>query len=466
MRFKEEPDVFDMSGWTRFTVCCCFALLSTALPLDGRQSIEADPHAAGAGRQPITVVDYDARLEPDLEAGSIAGSVTLTLDRPATAADSLSLDRGDLTIDKVETDGVAIPFEVAGQKLTMTPGVSRNGRTRGDARITISYHGSPRFGLMFFPQRHQIYTLFSTSQWMVAIDAPSARASFHLRLVVPKGWTVVGNGREVARRTLSATTELSEWREDRPVPTYTFGFSAGQFTTTTERHHGVTLHYAAGGFAEPELTRVFAESARMLDFFTQRSDVRYPGDRYSQLLVARTAGQEMTGFSILSDDYGRTILADPTNVSLLAHEFAHQWWGNLVTCRDWTHFWLNEGFATFMAAAYREQRFGREVYLKDIEEMRTRYERVRDAHHDRSLVFPDWNRPTADDRTLVYQKGAYVLHLLRELIGDRAFWAGIRRYTRLNAGRSVTTGDFQRAMEQASGRSLEAFFAEWVYLRQ
>jgi aminopeptidase N len=117
-----------------------------------------------------------------------------------------------------------------------------------------------------------------------------------------------------------------------------------------------------------------------------------------------------------------------------------------------------------MAAAYREDRFGRGVYLKDIEGMRGQYERVRDAGHDRALVFPDWNRPTADDRTLVYQKGGYVLHLLRELVGDAAFWAGISQYTTRHFGQSVTTEDFRRAMERASRRDLGPFFAEWVYL--
>ena len=157
-------------------------------------------------------------------------------------------------------------------------------------------------------------------------------------------------------------------------------------------------------------------------------------------------------------------LADPFANSLLAHEFAHQWWGNLVTCQAWTHFWLNEGFATFMAAAYREHRFGRDVYVRDVADVRARYERVRDAGHDRSLVFQDWSRPTSDDRTPVYQKGGYVLHRLRELLGDDVFWSGIASYTARHAGGSVTTDDFRLAMEQASRRDLGAFFAEWVYL--
>jgi aminopeptidase N len=208
-----------------------------------------------------------------------------------------------------------------------------------------------------------------------------------------------------------------------------------------------------------------SDTPDMLAFFETKAGVPYAGERYTQVLVARTAGQEASGFAMLSDAYGKALLDSPPPLNLSAHEVAHQWWGNLVTCREWTHFWLHEGFATFMAAAYDEHRFGREAYLRDIENARMRYEQVRDASGDRSLVFPSWDRPTAADRTIVYQKGAYVLHQLRELLGDRVFWQGIQRYTRSHAGRSVTTVDFQRSMEQSSGQDLASFFAKWVYLR-
>ncbi|HZI48283.1 MAG TPA: M1 family aminopeptidase, partial [Pyrinomonadaceae bacterium] len=128
-------------------------------------------------------------------------------------------------------------------------------------------------------------------------------------------------------------------------------------------------------------------------------------------------------------------------------------------------FWLNEGIATFMAAAYLEHRFGRAAYLHEIEANRVAYEKVRDAGKDKSLVFPDWNRPSREDRTLVYDKGAYVLHLLREQMGERAFWNGIKIFTRRHFGKSVVTSDFVAAMEEANGKSLKEFFAKWVYLQ-
>ncbi|HYJ45580.1 MAG TPA: M1 family aminopeptidase, partial [Pyrinomonadaceae bacterium] len=215
-----------------------------------------------------------------------------------------------------------------------------------------------------------------------------------------------------------------------------------------------------------ELRRVFRDTPDMLAFYEERAGVPYIDKTYTQVLASGNVEQEMSSFTALNEDYGRKVLANERDIWLAAHELAHQWWGNMVTCVDWNHFWLNEGFATFMAAAYLEHRFGHEEYARQIEAYRASYERVRAAGHDKSLVFPDWLHPTGEDRTLVYRKGAYVLHLLREEMGERDFWAGIRLYTRTYFGKSVTTADFQAAMERVSGRSLKGFFAKWVYLTQ
>src|SRR5262249_51090137 len=158
---------------------------------------------------------------------------------------------------------------------------------------------------------------------------------------------------------------------------------------------------------------------------------------FTQVLTAGGAQQELSGFVLLPSTYAPWVADHPQDITLAAHELAHQWWGNRVTCASWNEFWLNEGVATFMAAAYVESRFGRDAYDRLIAGYRSDYERIRDAGHDKPLVFSHWLHPTADDRVLVYRKGAYVLALLREAIGDDAFWAGLRSYTRRFNGRSV-----------------------------
>jgi aminopeptidase N len=420
------------------------------------------------------VTHYDVQLEPRLESRTVNGTVTLSVivhrDDVASAGTTITLDRGRLEIDRVQEGASSRAFVVDGSRVRITlPHERSNDERRAGPldrpvtrTLTITYHGAPSSGLVFNAVREQIYTVFSTSQWMVAIDDPSARATLRLRLTMPRTWTASASGREIARREVPGNNVVMEWEQDRPVPTYTFGFAAGAFSEVTDRAGRTALRFLGRGFTESELRRVFGETAQMIAFVEERTGVPYPGDTYAQALVARTAGQEMAGLSIVSEEYGRAVIDDPSAIGLLAHELAHQWWGNMVTCQAWTEFWLNEGFATYMAAAYREQRFGRDAYLKDVESMKTRYEQVRARGNDRPLVFTSWDHPTADDRTIVYQKGAYVLHQLRELLGYAAFWAGIRRYTSEHFGRSVTTGDFRDAMEKASGRDLRAFFDRWV----
>jgi aminopeptidase N len=411
---------------------------------------------------PFDVLHYDARVEPDVVNKTVKGRVSIRLVAREGGLGALEFDCGDLVMDAVRVGAKAEKFERLEKVVRVF--LSRPARA-GEAReVEFEYHGAPRRGIRFHPELEQVYTVFTTSQWMVCVDAPDDRATLRLTLVLPANLSNVANGREVARRVLPDRRVAHEWRQDSPVSTYVFGFAAGRFREVTERRGRVRLRYMAEKFTGEELRRVFRDTADMIAFYEERSGVRYADATYTQVLAPGGIDQEMSGFTVMNEGYGREVLADERAVWLGAHELSHQWWGIAVTARDWTHFWLNEGVATFIATAYKERRFGREEYMREIEKYRASYEKVRDAGKDRSLVFPDWIRPTREDRTLVYDKGAYVLHLLREEVGERAFWAGLRQYTRKFVGKSVTTSDFQTEMERASGRSLSDFFAKWVYL--
>ena len=427
------------------------ALWSATLAVTDGRSQEPD-------RSVFDVVHYDAALQPDLQAGTVAGTARIRV-AAAARADQLTLDRGALSIDAVRIGAIDQRFDLTERRVVvhLDPPLP-SGATR---EIEVTYHGTPRSGLQFPPDRSQVYAIFTTSDWMPSVDAPHDRATLRLRVTLPAELTAAGVGAAGPVTTTADGRRVHEWRLDRSAPTYTFGFAAGRFAEVTAGR----LRFLGDGFSAAELRQVFAETDAMLRFFERRAGVPYPHATYTQALVARTVGQEMSGLSLMSEAYGRSVLADPTAITLGAHEAAHQWWGNLVTCEAWTHFWLNEGMATFMAAAFLEERFGRAAYGRAVEGFRAEYTRVRDAGGDRSLVFPEWNRPSANDRTVVYQKGALVLHELRTLLGEQPFWNGIRAYTRAHAGGSVTTADFQKAMEASAKRDLAPFFAQWVHLR-
>ena len=415
------------------------------------------------GATEIDVQHYSVTVEPDIAAKSIKGTVVIHFLIQSNNLDYAEFDCGDLTIDSVRLAGAPAQFAVTNRRLKVS--LPSGLKAKALREIEVKYHGTPRYGIRFFPEREQVYTIFSTSQWMVCIDDPADKATLTFRLILPPNLTPVANGNFVSQRDLAGNKRVSEWRQGTAIPTYIFGFAAGPYRVVKEKRRNVELRYLATNYSEVEVRRIFRDTPDMLDFFERRAGVKYADRMYTQVLAAGGVEQEMSSFTALKEAYGKQLLDNEQDLWLAAHEFAHQWWGNMVTCRDWNHFWLNEGIANFMAATYLEHRFGRAIYLREIERYRASYEKVRAAGKDKSLVFPDWLRPTREDRILVYDKGALVLHLLREEMGERAFWNGLRIFTQRHFGKSVVTSDFVTAMEEAHGKSLAKFFAQWVYLQ-
>jgi aminopeptidase N len=198
-------------------------------------------HAQTPGRRddrPFSVTHYDVQLEPRLESRTVAGTLTFSVVVHRDDVEAIALNRGRLEIDGVHEDGRARAFVIDGNLVRITlprerPDEKRRAgpMDRPETRtLTVSYHGVPSFGLVFNVEREQIYTVFSTSQWMPALDAPSARATLRLRVVTPREWTGAASGRHVSRRLVASDKAVVEWRVERPVPTYTFGFAVASST--------------------------------------------------------------------------------------------------------------------------------------------------------------------------------------------------------------------------------------------
>lgn len=435
---------------------CCLAGLATAC-LPGLVACETTAVGRRAD-EPHRIAGHALTLTPDIDRGTVAGRLLVRLGAGSGAG--LQLDIGDLLITSVTEGGRPLAFHQGDRRLQ----VEWPSGTVAPREIEIVYHGAPSGGIHFDAAASQVHTAFATSQWMPCLDAPDQRAPLSLTLRLPPGLTVAATGTPVVTQAEADGRIASQWRLDTPMPSYLYGFAAGRFTEAVERAGAVELRLlATTSFDATQLRRVFRDTADMLAFFERRAGVPYPAPRYTQVLLKGAAAQELAGIALLGERYGRRVLDDEGAQWLGAHELAHTWWGNGVTNRAWTEFWLNEGLASFMTAAWFEHRFGRARYDALIDAAREKVDALRAAGKDRALVFPDWNRPSADDRSIVYDKGAWVVHLLREELGEPAFWRGLQRYTRTHWGRSVSSLDFQRAMEAASGRDLQTFFRRWVH---
>ncbi len=413
--------------------------------------------------QSIDVLHYDISIEPDIASKSVKGSVSIRFKPLVKNLTSVEFDCGALEVNSVTQAGVKREFVVKDRKLKISLVPANAPKI---IELEIRYHGVPKYGVRFFPESSQVYTIFSTSQWTVVVDAPDDKASVTTTLVIPDNLTGISTGEFTASRQLPDKKKSLTFVQKSSIPTYIFGFAIGPFRVVKERKNSVDFQYFVTSFTDEETRRIFRDSADMLAFYEKISGVKYADKTYTQVLAAGGVEQEMSSFTAMNEAYGKRVLANERNLWLAAHEFAHQWWGNMVTCRDWNHFWLNEGIANFVTAAYIEHRFGRDAYQREIDRYRTSYEKVRDAGKDKSLVFLDWNRPTREDRTLVYDKGAYVMHLLRQEMGEEAFWKGFKNFTSRNFGKSVVTADFESTMQEVTAKDLKPFFAKWVHLKQ
>ena len=407
---------------------------------------------------PIDVQHYRVRLQPDIAAGTLRGEEDVRLCLLGDG-DTVVLDAGALSVDSVSLGKQALTTSRNGKTLAIT--LPRSHRAGACVALHLRYSGKSSYGLQMHPERRQAYTIFSTSQWMPANDAPSDRATLDLEVTLPGGLQAIGTG--VAQPVRHAEESATHrWRLRQPMQSYLYGFAAVPLSRVQFDANVIHNEWLGDGFDDAQLRRIFADTPAMLAFFADKAGVAYPHRTYSQALVADTVGQELAGMALVSEVYGREVLDDETREGLIAHEAAHQWWGNGVTNLDWRQFWLNEGITTFMAAAWMQHRFGDATYDAQVERWRVRVEKLRADGKDKPLVFPDWNKPGSDDRAVVYTKGAYAMHLLRVQLGEDAFWRGLRDYTRTHFGKSVTTADLQAAMERSSGRDLSAFFREWA----
>jgi len=421
----------------------------------------ASPALAASGPgEGLDVTRYDLALTPDLPARTVAGRETITLRATNDRLQRLSFSSNALTVDTATVDGapVTVRPEADGLHFDLAEPLAR-GRI---VRLELTYHGRPARGLS--GSATSLYTGYFACDWMICLqDRFGDKAAFSLALHVPAGMDTLSVGRRVARQPAPDGGEIHRWKAPRPYSAYLFGFAVGRFARAEERVGGARLSYLSEAADAAELKRRFAETSQMVRFLSDKAGAPLPVSEYSQLLVRGREAQEAATYAVLGVDALATNADDPAEDWAIVHELAHQWWGNLVTCATLRDFWLNEGVTTFMTAAWKEHRYGRGAYEAELAVARSRLDKARTAGFDKPLAWAGTYPDLATRRAVQYSKGALFLDHLRVVLGEEAFWAGLRRYTRAHAGGVVTSLDFQKAMEASSGRDLRPVFSEWVF---
>jgi aminopeptidase N len=443
---------------------------SARLPFDEGAPIER--------KRPKTfhVCHYALTLSFDEAAGEVFGSEAVdfeAIDRPLRA---LVLDAEGLQVESVEEEaGRPLPFEIHPKTIAIELGSDlAPGQER---RISIRYHAFPKRGLHFVhpddsdPERSvQIWSQGEQTDshyWFACLDEPDDLSSSEVTGTVRDSETLVSNGRLLGVEPHpESKTRTFRWRIDEPHAAYLTSVVVGTFQELSEERGGVHLSFFIPPSVDRETaTRTFGRTGEMLEFFSRRFGVGYPFSRYSQTTVEDFEGAMENVTATTEGEqifHGRGAEPEENSDSLVAHELAHQWFGDMVTCSSWSEVWLNEAFADFAGGLWTEHVQGEDEYRLQMleaendffDEDRTRYRRrlIETAYFDTNDLF---------DRA-TYDKGNWVLSMLQTIVGDRDFFRGIEIYLRDNAWKNVDTAAFQRAMEKASGRGLGWFFEEWV----
>jgi len=413
-------------------------------------------------------------IEVDIEGKYLKGVAFYTL-MPLEDVElrEIVLDACELNIKSVKLNGKRATFEHVGDKLFIAVT-----KTQGRITVAVEYDAHPEMGLHFVlpdrdhPERYlQAWTQGEdeySKYWFPCFDAPNMKYTTEMRITVKEQFTAISNGRLLAvKHDRRRHRKTFHWKEDVPHSTYLNSVVVGTFSLIEEKYRNIPVQYYVRPGREEEAKRSFGKTPDMMKFFSEYIGVEYPYEKYAQVAVSEFiwGGMENISATTQTDDtlHDERAERDFPSHPLVAHELAHQWWGDLLTTKDWSHIWLNEGFATFFEALYREHDEGEEEYEYYVDHMASLYFEEDRGHYRRPIVQRKYLVPTElFDRT-TYQKGAVVLHMLRNELGEHLFRRAINSYCRENMQRNVETQDLIRAIERSTGRNMQLFFDQWVY---
>jgi aminopeptidase N len=437
---------------------------------------DAKPHFAPD--RPCDVVHIALTLQLDIAQQSLRGTCATTVRAVQEAVSGLTLDAVDLQIAQVrQAGGAVLPYDYDGQRLGVTfPAPLHRGAT---TTVEVDYGVTkPRLGLYFITPDaaypHKPVQVWSQCQdedaryWFPCFDAPIEKATTEMTVTVPQPYFALSNGTLLSTtRDAAAGTITYHWLQDQPHSTYLMTLVVGEFSEHTEMVDGLPVQWYVTPGREEDGQRAFGDTPEMVRFFSQKLGVPYPWNKYAQIAVSDFifGGMENTTATTQTDLTLHDARAhlDFSSNGLVAHELAHQWFGNLLTCKHWSHAWLNEGFATYFDALFHEHHKGTDEFRYSMHQNAQAYFREDAERYRRPIVTNVYKEPIDLFDHHLYEKGSLVLHMLRYLLGDAAFWDSLRQYVTANRHQVVETVDLERAIETATGRNLQAFFQQWVY---
>ena len=430
------------------------------------------------------VQHYVMRLSFDRKKKIVFGDSSIRLKPLNNGFRILELDSKSIKFSsiKLESNGTELSFKTSKNKVTIS--LDKDYKAGELIKIRLKYKAKPKKGIYFVDElRRKGKTLHSsqiwtqgeseeTHHWLPSFDSPNDKATTEQIITIKTGETVIGNGKLLKTSKNTNGTTTFHYKMSVPHSLYLTSFVVGKYEKISDRYKDIPLGFYVYPGQKALVSQAYGKTKDMFRIFEELTGVEYPYAKYDQTMVANFSfgGMENITATTMSDTeimFAKTAFGKGLVENLVAHELAHSWFGNLVTHRNWAELWLNESFATYMEAAYREKMYGRNEYISKILQDAGEYfghaSNMRGNQHGLFNITADAKNDSTMFDSITYQKGSAVIHTLREEIGDNAFWKGVNIYLNRHKFKNVETSNLQKAFEDASDKDLEWFFKQWVY---
>jgi aminopeptidase N len=410
-------------------------------------------------------IHYEFNWNIDFDERSIQGKAILYGESSIQGLNTITLDLSNsMTVAGVKLGQKSLSFSHQDNLLTVA--FAKNYKKGESFAIEINYSGRPTSGLYYdyHGSAPIIYSLDEPSDarnWFPCYDHPSDKATADLNITVPSEMMAASNGTLMEVKSNLDNTKTFFWQVSYPIATYLISVAATNYVTFSHTYTTGNEDMEVIYYVYPELLQEaktdFANTVAQIEFYSEVfGEYPFLGEKYGMALIpGGTAMEHQTCTSYPA----RVIDGEQAYDWLIAHELAHQWWGDLVTLADWPEIWLNEGFATYSDALWWEHLYGMAGLKSRMQDFRSilleRYSGPQHAIYDppQGYLFS----------AIEYEKGAWVLHMLRFVVGENNFWKILKTYPQRYAYDSVTTDDFKAVCEEISGADLDWFFDQWIY---
>ncbi|MFP3870989.1 MAG: M1 family aminopeptidase [Syntrophobacteria bacterium] len=416
-------------------------------------------------------------LEVRLKEKQVQGTAHISFSSVKKGLESIFLDAREMNIERVEgEDGRTLDFEQNDRgvrvRLAEAPGRGESTTVHLDYRVE-----DPRLGLYFTgPDKHhpdRQWQVWSQGQdednkyWFPCVDHPREKVTSEIRVRVDKPYVAVSNGVLKERYEDEQGKLVYHWSMERPHSVYLISLAVGTYTELTDHVEDIPLSFFVPEGRDQEGWRSFEKTADIIRFFSTKTGCPYPYPRYSQVIAQDFifGGMENTTATTLTEMtlHDERAHLDYTSDRLVAHELAHQWFGDLVTSKSWSHSWLHEGFATYFDLLYTEHAEGRDEFHYRLLENRETYFEEHESKYQRAIVTHVYSQPIDLFDMHLYPGSAARLHMLRALVGEEEWWEVINRFLLKHRDSVVETVDFARCIEEVTGDNYDWFFDQWFY---